>query len=354
MKSNLKYFGDSKTQPIDKFFNKVLYDKKFGYYTTKYPFGEKGDYITSPKISNLFSEIIAVWLISTWEFFGKPKNFNIIELGPGDGSLTKILIKTFKKFPKFNSIKKIFLYEKSQLLRKIQKENIKNNQIRWIGNFNKIKKGPIVFFGNEFFDAIPIKQFKKTKNILFERNFTLDEKYKIKEIYRKATKKNTRMINSFSTLKKLNFIEFPQTGLDELKKVTNKINKLQGCILMIDYGYSKTNNQNTLQSIMGHKKNSLLKNLGKADVTSHVNFRLLNEFFQKKNLRVKKIITQKKFLENMGIIERANILSKKMKFREQSNLYLRLKRLLSPQYMGDLFKVILAYKFKKSNFVGFK
>ncbi len=354
MKSNLKYFGDSKTQPIDKFFNKVLYDKKFGYYTTKYPFGEKGDYITSPKISNLFSEIIAVWLISTWEFFGKPKNFNIIELGPGDGSLTKILIKTFTKFPKFNSIKKIFLYEKSRLLRKIQKENIKNNQIKWIGNFNEIKKGPIVFFGNEFFDAIPIKQFKKTKNILFERNFTLDEKYKIKEIYRKATKKNTRMINSFSTLKKLNFIEFPQTGLDELKKVTNKINKLQGCILMIDYGYSKTNNQNTLQSIMRHKKNSLLKNLGKADVTSHVNFRLLNEFFQKKNLGVKKIITQKKFLENMGIIERANILSKKMKFREQSNLYLRLKRLLSPQYMGDLFKVILAYKFKKSNFVGFK
>ena len=90
------------------FFKNVLYDKKFGYYNSKIPFGEKGDFITSPKISNLFSEMIAIWIISTLGKFGKPKNFNIVELGPGDGSLTKILLRSFKKFPKFNSIKKIY------------------------------------------------------------------------------------------------------------------------------------------------------------------------------------------------------------------------------------------------------
>ena len=119
---------------------------------------------------------------------------------------------------------------------------------------------------------------------------------------------------------------------------------------MIDYGYLKPNNQNTLQSVKKHKKNILLKNLGKADITSHVNFALLSEFFLKNGLKTKGIITQKEFLQNMGILERAKMISKKMKFREQSNLYLRLKRLLSSQYMGSLFKVILAYKFKKSNF----
>ena len=124
--------------------------------------------------------------------------------------------------------------------------------------------------------------------------------------------------------------------------------------MLIDYGYLKPNNQNTLQSVMKHKKNSLLDNLGKADITAHVNFALLNEFFEKDGLYVKNVISQKQFLEKMGILERAKIMSKKMKFSQQSDLYLRLKRLLEPNYMGDLFKVIMAYKFNNNNFAGFK
>ena len=103
MKANLKFFKNIKTLPVDKFFKNVLYDDKFGYYNSKSPLGYKGDFITSPNISSLFSEMIAIWLISSWETFGKPKYFNIVELGPGDGSLTKILLNTFEKFPKFNS-----------------------------------------------------------------------------------------------------------------------------------------------------------------------------------------------------------------------------------------------------------
>ena len=123
--------------------------------------------------------------------------------------------------------------------------------------------------------------------------------------------------------------------------------------MLIDYGYLNPNNQNTLQSVMNHKKNDLLSNLGKADITSHVNFKLLSEFFKKNNLKMKKIITQQKFLKNMGIIERAEMIAKKMKFRDQSNMYLRLKRLLSPRLMGELFKVALAYKSKSNKFFGF-
>ena len=125
MKSNLKFFKKEKSLPVDKFFQNVLYDKKNGYYATKQPFGEKGDFITAPKISNLFSEIIAIWIISTWQSFGKPKNFNIIELGPGDGSLTKILLKVFERFPDFNSSKKVYLYEVSGFLKNLQKKILK-------------------------------------------------------------------------------------------------------------------------------------------------------------------------------------------------------------------------------------
>ena len=351
---NQIFFKKSKILPTDKFFRNVLYDKKFGYYNSKIPFGKSGDFITSPKISNIFSEIIAIWILSCWKTFGKPKNFNIVELGPGDGSLAKVLLKSFKKFPEFDSIKKMFLFEKSIFLRKVQRKKILNKDVKWIDNLNGIKKGPVIFFGNEFFDAIPIKQFKKLKKNIFEKNYVLDKNEKIKEIFTKASPASVKVITSYKSLKNLKFIEFPFFGLQELKKINKKISKLGGCILMIDYGYLKSNNQNTLQSIMKHKRNSLLQNLGKADITAHVNFALLNEFFKKDGLKVKNVITQKQFLERMGILERAQIISNKMKFREQSDLYLRLKRLLGSSYMGDLFKVIMAYKFNSNNFAGFK
>jgi cyclopropane-fatty-acyl-phospholipid synthase len=354
MDPNQIFFKKSKILPTDKFFRNVLYDKKFGYYTSQMPFGKGGDFITSPKISNIFSEIIAIWIVSSWETFGKPKNFNIVELGPGDGSLANILLRSFKKFPEFNSIKKMFLLEKSIFLKKVQKKKISHKDVKWINTLNEIKKGPVVFFGNEFFDAIPIKQFKKVKKNFFEKNYSLKKNKKIKEVFIKAPPASVKIIKSYKSLKNLKFIEFPQLGLHELKKINKKISELSGCVLMIDYGYLKPNNQNTLQSVMKHKKNNLLCNLGKADVTAHVNFALLREFFKKDGLKVKNVITQKQFLEKMGILERAQLISNKMKFKEQSDLYFRLKRLLGSNYMGNLFKVIMAYKFNNNNFAGFK
>tara|TARA_B100000886_G_scaffold4287_1_gene2681 strand:- start:4718 stop:5782 length:1065 start_codon:yes stop_codon:yes gene_type:complete len=354
MKSNIRFFKRSKILPIDEFFKNVLYDNKIGYYSSRLPIGQKGDFITSPNISFLFSEIIAIWIVATWELFGKPNNFNIVELGPGDGSLTNVLLRSFKKFPKFNSIKKIFLYEKSNYLKKLQKRNITNKNVSWINNFKNIKKGPVIFFGNEFFDALPIKQFKRKNNLIFEKNYTFDKNFDIVEVYKKASKNNCKILKSFKTLKKLNFIEFPLFGFQELEKIVKKISKLKGSVLMIDYGYLKSNNQNTLQSVMRHKKNGLLNNLGRADITAHVNFDLLNEFYLKKNLKVCNVVTQGEFLKNMGILERANLVAKKMKFREQSDFYTRIKRLIGPRSMGDLFKVSLAYNFNNNNFFGFK
>jgi NADH dehydrogenase [ubiquinone] 1 alpha subcomplex assembly factor 7 len=354
MISNQNFFHNTKTLPVDEFFENVLFDKKIGYYSSKFPFGNKGDFITSPSVSNLFSEIIGIWLISAWSTLGKPKKFNIVELGPGDGNLTKVLLRTFQQFPEFNKAANIFLYEKSNLLKNLQKKNINNSKVKWIKNFMNIKKGPVIFFGNEFFDSIPIKQFSRKRNLLFEKYYLLNKKNKIDEIYKKASNQEISQIKKFKVLNNLKFVEFPKLGLDELNKIVKKISKLEGGLLLIDYGYLTPQNKNTLQSLIKHKKNNLLDNLGKADITSLVNFSLLNEYFIKNNLKVEKIVTQKFFLEKMGIIERANNLSQKMNFKEQSSLYLRLKRLLDTKLMGNLFKVIFTYKFKKDNFLGFK
>ena len=353
MISNSKYFKRSATLPVDKFFEDVLYNKKYGYYCNEIPFGRNGDYITSPEISFLFSEMVAIWIISTWEVLGKPKNFNLVELGPGNGKLINYLTNIFKNFPQFNKSTSVFLYEKSNLLKKKQKKILKTKKIKWVTNFSKINKGPVIFIGNEFFDAIPIKQFIKKKNIYFEKNYFLNKSKFIKELLKKIPKKKTIQIKKYRTLKNLDFIEYPYMGFKELEKIIKKIKKNSGGILLIDYGYVQSKNENTLQSVKNHKRNDLLSNLGKADITSLVNFKLLDEFFSTKNLKVKNIVSQSVFLKKLGIVERANNISKKMQFTQKADLYLRMKRLLDPQTMGNLFKVIFAYKAKKNNFVGF-
>ena len=343
--------------PVDEFIEKILYEPKGGYYTSKDPFGKKGDFITSPTISNLFSEIITIWFITTWEKMGKPKRFNFIELGPGDGSLTKVLINTLKKFPEVNKATKIYLYEKSHFLKKLQMKTINSKKVKWISNFNLVKSGPVIFFGNEFFDAIPIKQFASKSNQFFEKCFTLENKENISEVFIKGSNQDRDKVRSFKTLKKLKFIEYPKKGFLELSKIIKIISKLSGGILLIDYGYLGSNNSNTIQAVMGNKKISMenmFKNLGKADITSLVNFDLLKEFFVQNNLKVKNVVNQKFFLERMGIIERAQIIKEKMTKKQKEYLLETLTRLLEEKQMGKLFKVIFGYNYKSNDFLGFE
>ena len=121
MKILKKIFKKQQSLPVDEFFENVLYDKNFGYYSKNNPFGKDGDFITAPSISFLFSEMIALWIVSYWESLNKPRIFNVVELGPGDGKMCKTIMNTFKNFPEFYKSKKVFLYEKSEFLKKIQK-----------------------------------------------------------------------------------------------------------------------------------------------------------------------------------------------------------------------------------------
>jgi len=348
-----KYFPLSKKIPIDKFVSNALYDKDCGYYSKKIPFGKKGDFITSPGISPLFSEMIALWVVAFWEHLNKPKILNIVELGPGNGQMCATLVKVFKKFPVFCNSAKIFLYEKSKVLEGLQKKNLNHLKINWIKSFKKIKKGPVIFLGNEFFDSIPIKQFKKINNILYEKYVKLENSSKITTIFKKADSKTIIELKKYNLLKEQHFIEFPKQGLAELTLIINTIKKLNGGLLLIDYGFLKLQNKNTLQSVKNHKKNMIFNHVGNADITSLVNFSLLDNYLRKKKLKVNNIVTQDFFLKKMGIINRAEMVAQKMNFKEKSDLYLRLQRLLNPKQMGKLFKVITAFKLKKKFLLGF-
>ena len=345
MNEIINFLKEKKSIPLDQFINFALYNKKFGYYMKKNPFGKEGDFITSPLISELFGEMLTVWCVAFWEHIGKPNKILLVELGPGDGSLCKDLLKTAKQFKDFYNSLEINLLEVSNKLKKIQKIKINSKKVRWIKKIKEINYGPIIFLGNEFFDALPIKQIHKRKKLFFEKYVTLSsDNKKIKFLNRKANDNLIKRIQDLNLVSAGNTIEYPIEALKFLKAISKKINKFEGGLLTFDYGYTIKKNQNTLQAIKKHKYLNPIYKPGNSDITSHVNFKLFKEILKKNNLDVKKITEQSEFLKKIGILERANILSKKMTFKEKANMFYRLKRLLNPQEMGDLFKVIFAQK----------
>ena len=160
---------NNKVINLDTFIEKSLYDKDDGYYMSKNPFGKEGDFITSPNISILFSEMLSIWILSFWERLNKPNKINIIDLGGGNGELSYNICNTLNNFSSFKNVFNIYIYEKSPYLKKKQKTRIKDKKVFWIDNLKNIKKGPCFFLANEFFDALPIKQYLKKKNKWSER-----------------------------------------------------------------------------------------------------------------------------------------------------------------------------------------
>ena len=331
--------------PLDQFINVALYNKKFGYYMKNNPFGRDGDYITSPLISNLFGEMIAVWCVSYWENLGKPKRIIITELGPGDASLCKDFLIAAKNFKEFYKCMEIKLLEKSSRLKKIQKIKIKNKKVKWIKKISELRYGPIVFIGNEFFDSLPIKQIYKKNKLFLERYVAYSKKNKkIDFLYKSAKNHLVKNIKKLNLISDGDTIEYPIVAIKYLNLISKKILKYGGGLLSFDYGYTEQKNKDTLQALQKHKYQSIFSDPGNADITSHINYKLFSKILLKKNLHIEKITTQSKFLQKLGIIERAHILSKKKKFTEKAEMFYRLKKLIHYDEMGSLFKVLFVRK----------
>mgnify|MGYP001379404598 FL=1 len=339
---------------LDKFIDKALYDKKNGYYMKKNPFGKNGDFITSPNISILFSEMIAIWCIAFWQNLGSPRKINIVELGAGNGEMMYQMNKVFERFDKFNRSSKKIILEKSQILKKIQKKKLIFQKVLWIDKLNKIKKGPSIFLANEFFDALPIKQFIKKQNKWFEK--------KVKII----NKNNIELVNKPTDICKLEkkikidlkhnqkFIEFSPLSYEYLKIISKKINQSKGGLLIIDYGYLEKQMKDSLQSVHKHKFNSVFENFSNSDITHNISFNFFKKILKKLNLKVVGITSQKKFLTKLGIINRAETIAKNLKFSKKANIYYRLNRLVDDKFMGNLFKVMFATKKNNKFKLGFE
>ena len=334
---------------LDQFIEFALYDKVNGYYMKKNPFGKEGDFITAPNITRLFSEIIAIWVLTFWKSIGSPKKFNLLELGAGNGEMMKVIIETLKNFPECFNNCSFQIHEKSELLKKKQQLNLKSENITWIDDIKINNSYPIVFLANEFFDALPIKQFFKRKEGWVERfvNFKDEKNAEFNE--QPINIKDIEKDLSFEISKDQEIIEYSPSSFEYLKDISNLIKKYDGGILIIDYGYLNLKMEETLQAIKNHKHSSILEDIGESDITYNINFNLFKRFigqFDDLNL----IITnQKKFLTSMGIIQRAEIISENIPFSKKTDLFFRIRRLIDEKQMGELFKVMLI-KSHKNNF----
>ena len=338
----------TKPQSLDSFIDKSLYEKNKGYYQRKIKFGRNGDFITSPGISKLFSEMIAIWIVSFWENLNKPEKINLVELGAGNGELLEVLINTFNKLEMVKDKFKFYIFEKSDSLKELQKKKFSKN-VEWLNDFSKLPSSPTIFLANEFFDALPIKQFIKMDEEWYENFVLLDKAGKFTLKKKKVTKKKMNKIFNQGIDEKQNFVEFSPLMVKYLKSICKKIKSSTGGILLIDYGTSNKKMYNSLQGIKKHKKVSIFDNYQNIDITHHVNFNFVKQIINLNGLKVGGITNQGSFLKNMGINLRAEIISKKMSFLKKTDLYTRIRRLTHEDEMGELFKTMFVTT-KDNNF----
>ena len=344
----------STSLPLDKFIEWALYNKNSGYYMKKNPFGKGGDFITAPNITRLFSEIIAIWVITFWKSVGSPKKFNLLELGAGNGEMMKVIIETLKNFPDCFNACSFIIHEKSNFLINQQKKNLNFKNVLWIKNIKKINSYPTLYLANEFFDAIPIKQFFKRKEGWVERFVELKNKKKATFKEQKANIKKLEQNLNFEISKNQNIIEYSPKAFEYLKIICDKIQREDGGILIIDYGYLNSEMHDTLQAINNHKYSNVLENIGNSDITYNISFNLFQKLIKQFHNLNSVVTNQKKFLTSMGILQRAEIISKNIPFSKKTDLFYRIRRLIDKNQMGELFKVMLIKNIKNKFKTGFQ
>ena len=316
---------------IASFMEISLSDKKYGYYRKKMPLGSKGDFVTSPDISQIFGEIIGIWILDIWIKLKEPNNFQIVDLGGGRGTLLKDINRVLK-----NKIKNFIFIDINEELIKLQKKAL--NGATHFEKINDIPKKPTIFIGNEFLDTFPVHQFIKKNNIWKEVCVNSDNK----ELFfsYETTKLSKKLISgNFVNLKEDSIIEINFKVREIINSISNFIKKNSGAALFFDYGYLDGHGD-SFQGIKDNKPINPLSDPGFVDLTSHVNFKDIKLQAKKNNINFYGPNTQSLFLEEMGAIQRLRILERNAKDHQRKDLRIGLNRLMSDKEMGNLFKVI--------------
>ena len=321
---------------LEEFMEVSLHDKDFGYYKCSKPIGSQGDFITSPEISQLYGEMVGLWL-SQIIVTNNIVKFNLIELGPGNGTLMTDIVRVIKKVLKDPpSIKIHFLENNIHYIKKLNEQFV---NATFHSDIETIPDEFSIYIANEFFDALPITQLKKIKDKLTKLVIKKDINGKLQQefIEYENAIKNQDLLDI--DLKDGDIYEYSKQLNNIIQIIADKLKQFGGFIYFADYGYTKLNYKSTLSSMKNNKVTNFLDNIGKQDLTAHVNFQNINKILIDYGFDNSKIVKQSKFLKEIGIELRAEKLIETNPQKEKEILS-GLNRLIGLDEMGSLFKII--------------
>jgi NADH dehydrogenase [ubiquinone] 1 alpha subcomplex assembly factor 7 len=328
--------------PVAEYMALCLTDPAHGYYTGRDPFGARGDFITAPEISQMFGELVGVWMASVWKQMGAPENLRVIELGPGRGTMMRDALRAAKVMPGFREAMVLHLVEISPALQAQQEATLEELPVPmfWHPTLKDVPAGPAIIVANEFFDALPISQAVKADDGWHERCVGIDAADKLAFVVADEPMPHLARLVPQAVR------DAPVSSLFEWRsgavamELGLRIARDGGAALVIDYGHAFSAAGETLQAVGAHDYANPLSAPGRIDLTAHVDFEALGHTVEAIGARYFGPVEQGDFLRRLGIEARAEMLKAKASPERAGEIDEALTRLTGHGRvgMGVLFK----------------
>jgi len=310
----------------------------YGYYRTRDPLGARGDFTTAPEISQMFGELIGLWAAEVWRAMGEPSPVRLVELGPGRGTLMADALRAARVLPAFRSATVVHLVETSPALRARQEAALApaDAPVSWHGDLAEVPDGPAIVVANEFFDALPIRQFVGTERGWCERLVGLSEGGLAFGLAPEPARDVPLPVRPGATL------EWPAAGVAVMGTLAARLAAQGGAALVVDYGHARSGFGDTLQAMRDHAYADPLADPGEADLTAHVDFALLASAARRAGATVLGPVLQGDFLRALGIEARAAAIRQRATPVQGDAIDAAVARLTGSGegQMGALFKVL--------------
>ncbi|MBV8120784.1 MAG: SAM-dependent methyltransferase [Alphaproteobacteria bacterium] len=321
----------------------ALYDPELGYYATRQPIGALGDFITAPEISQIFGELIGLWCALMWEEIGRPDPVILTELGPGSGALAADLLRAAAASPQFRRALRLYLVEVSPILRRAQQRRLGTDHVVWLTRIEDLPEGPLLLVANEFLDALPIRQLVRGRCHWAERLVALDPEGRF--AFADGTKNQLLSLLIPQALRRGSppgaIFEICPSALALAGTLAARLRRRQGAVLFIDYGRSHSATGGSLRAISDHRSVDPLSAPGHADLSADVDFAAFAEAARIAGADTFGPVPQGAFLRRLGAVTRLGTLSARASPQQRDGLEAGLRRLLDPDQMGTLFKVMM-------------
>lgn len=314
-----------------------LHHPRHGYYCRGRPIGADGDFVTAPEISQMFGELIGLWCAAVWRSMGQPQRVQLVELGPGRGTLLADALRAVRILPDFRAAIDLHLVESSESLRAEQATLLANAHPTWHERFETVPSGPALVIANEFFDTLPIRQFERVGSAWQERVVALAP---TSQTLRFAAADSVPAEAGFGCAPSGAIVERAPAREAVASALAGRIAAEGGAALITDYGHTQPGFGDTLQALKRHRRHDALDEPGTADLTAHVDFSALVSAARREGARVFGPVPQGRFLKTLGIDARAARLRQDASADRFAEVDAALRRLTGAHGMGELFKAL--------------